>query len=175
MLSKLSTRSTSSVSGDHDGSFLVCFFWASKRCAGHRSRKSRTPSAKVRSLRLYWGNVCTDAKHGSGDGVRGIVAQVNQRQQHFLVGRHLAGAPAADDPLAPKQAEGGGFEAEQGADTVFGKRLSLMKVHAVSFGTTKTFLYYTEYLLLLQREPAVRSIFMGPYPISATAWNSVTP
>ena len=83
--------------------------------------------------------------------------------------------PATDGPLAPKQVEGGGFEAEQYADTVFGKRLSLMKVHAVSFGTTKTFLYYTEYLLLLQREPAVRSIFMGPYPISATAWNSVTP
>ena len=76
-----------------------------------------------------------------------VVAQLNERQQHFLVGRHLAGVPATDGPLAPKQVEGGGFEADQYADTVFGKRLSLMKVRAVIFGTPKIFLYYAEYLI----------------------------
>jgi len=75
--------------------------------------------------------------------VRGIVAQVNERQQHFLIRIELAPPAAAGTALASglgslcgetpgsefgqhcgkKQAEGGGFEAEQCADTVFGKRL----------------------------------------------------
>ena len=39
--------------------------------------------------------------------MRGIVAQVNQRQQHFLVGRQLAGAPAAERTALEKAAKYG--------------------------------------------------------------------
>ena len=71
------------------------------------------------------------------------MAQVNERHQHFLIRIELAPPAAAGTKLASglgslcgetpgqhlgqgfgkKQAEGGGFESEQCADTVFGKRL----------------------------------------------------
>lgn len=43
-------------------------------------------------------DVCADAEHGSDGGMRDIMAQVNQREQHFLEGKHLAGTSAADGP-----------------------------------------------------------------------------
>jgi len=131
------------VSGDHDGSFLVHFFCASKRCAGHRSRRSRTTSWKLFSLRLYWGDVCADAEHLPDHGVCDVVTQVDQREQHFLIRIELAPPAAAGTALASglgllcgetpgsefgqhcgtKQAEGGRLQAQQGTDTIFGKRL----------------------------------------------------
>ena len=101
------------------------------------------PSAKVRSLRLYWGNVCADAEHLPDHGVCNVVTQVDQREQHFLIRIELAPPAAAGTALASglgslcgetpgnefgqhcgkKQAEGGRLQAQQGTDTIFGKRL----------------------------------------------------
>ena len=72
--------------------------------------------------------------------VSSIVAQVHEREQHFLIGKQCAGASAADRALAfgflvlllvaaahQWGQEGGqefaqcvGFQSEQGADAVFG-------------------------------------------------------
>ena len=86
-VSKLSNRITSSVSGCELGSFLVHFFSASKRWAGHRSRRSCTTSWKLFSLRFYWGDIGTHAKHLAGDRVGDAVAQVDERAQDLLVVR----------------------------------------------------------------------------------------
>ena len=97
------------------------------------------------------------------------MAQVNEREQHFLTRIELAPPAAAGTALASglgllcgetpgsefgqhcgkKQAEGGRLQAQQGTDTIFGKRLSLMKVHAKIFGSSQHNLCYTEHLLSL--------------------------
>ena len=95
------------------------------------------------------------------------MALVNERHQHFLIRIELAPPAAAGTALASglgslcgetpgsefgqhcgkKQAEGGRLQAQQGRDTIFGKRLSLLKVHAKIFSSSQHNLYYTEYLI----------------------------
>ena len=112
-------------------------------------------------------DVCADAEHLPDHGVCDVVTQGDQREQHFLIRIELA-PPAAGTALASglgslcgetpgsefgqhcgkKQAEGGRLQAQQGMDTIFGKRLKLLKVHAKIFGSSQYNLYYTEYLLV---------------------------
>lgn len=99
-------------------------------------------------------NVCADAEHLADHRVRDVVAQVDQSKQHFLVGEELASSAAAGAALSArlcgllcsspgnkfrqhgseKLAKSSRFEAQQGADTIFGKGLQLLKVHNTIFG-----------------------------------------
>ena len=99
-------------------------------------------------------DVGADGEHLAAGGVGNVVAQVDQGEQHLLVGMELAASAATGAapasglclllPVAAgnqfrqdsgqQVSERGGFEAEEGADTIFGKRVQLLKVHAIIFG-----------------------------------------
>ncbi len=118
-------------------------------------------------VKAVFADVRADAEHLADDGMRDVVAQVDQSKQHFLVGEELASSTAAGAALSArlcsllgqspghefgqdsrqKLAEGSVFQAKKGANTVFRKRLQLRKVHALIFGKHETYLYYTEHLM----------------------------
>ena len=102
------------------------------------------------------------------------MAQIDQCEEHPLVRVQFAPPAAAGAAPAPRlglllpvasgdqfgqgrlqeEAERGGFQSEQGADSVFGKGVQLLKVHGLIFGQTRDFPYFTEYLVHLVDLPA---------------------
>jgi len=89
------------VSGDHDGSFLVHFFFGPLLLGIEAVRRTQVPQEQDAFGKGTLTDICTDAEHLPDHGVCDVVTQVDQREQHFLIRIELAPPAAAGKAPRP--------------------------------------------------------------------------